>query len=84
VLGLALIKGMMRKGLSYGDGTIMDPRDGTVYRALMQLSLNGTQLEVRGYFGIAMLGRSQIWKRLPDNAMDPVPAPPRALTPARK
>ena len=51
----------MRKGLSYGDGTIMDPRDGTVYRALMQLSPNGTQLEVRGYFGIAMLGRSQIW-----------------------
>jgi len=84
VLGLALIKGMMRKGLSYGDGTIMDPRDGTVYRALMQLSPDGTQLEVRGYFGIAVLGRSQIWKRLPDNAMDPVPAPPRALTPPRK
>lgn len=71
VLGLALIKGMKRKGLTYEDGTIMDPRDGTVYRALMNLSPDGRQLEVRGYLGIAMLGRSQMWKRLPDNAMDP-------------
>ena len=38
----------------------MDPRDGTVYRALMELSPDGKQLEVRGYFGIAMLGRSQM------------------------
>jgi uncharacterized protein (DUF2147 family) len=73
VLGLALIKGMKRSGLKYEDGTILDPRDGTVYRALMQLSPDGKELEVRGYLGIAMLGRSQMWKRLPDNAMDPVP-----------
>lgn len=84
VLGLMLIKGMMRKGLKYENGTIMDPRDGTVYRALMQLSPDGAQLEVRGYLGIAMLGRSQMWKRLPDNAMDPAPAPRRAAPPAKK
>ena len=71
VLGLALIKGMKRKGLAYEDGTIMDPRDGTVYRALMKLSPDGNRLEVRGYLGIAMLGRSQMWNRLPDNATDP-------------
>ena len=75
VLGLALIKGMKRKGLNYEEGTIMDPRDGTVYRALMILSPDNKQLEVRGYLGFALLGRSQMWKRLPDNAMDP----PRAL-----
>ena len=79
VLGLALIKGMKRKGLSYEDGTIMDPRDGTVYRALMNLSPDGKQLEVRGYLGFAMLGRSQNWNRLPDNAMDP----PRAAPPTK-
>jgi uncharacterized protein (DUF2147 family) len=75
VLGLALIKNMKREGLNYQDGTIMDPRDGTVYRALMRLSPDGKKLEVRGYFGLAIAGRSQYWNRLPDNAMDP-PRPP--------
>ncbi len=89
VLGLTLIKGMQRKGLAYENGTIMDPRDGSVYRALMQLSPDGKKLEVRGYLGISFFGRSQIWNRLPDNAMDPAPAArpsaPRASTaPAQK
>jgi uncharacterized protein (DUF2147 family) len=82
VLGLTLIKGMKRKGLKYEDGTILDPRDGTAYRALMQLSPDGRQLEVRGYFGIALLGRSQTWNRLPDNAMDP-PRPAPAKVPKK-
>jgi uncharacterized protein (DUF2147 family) len=69
VLGLALIKGMRRNGDSYENGTIMDPRDGSVYRALMRLSPDGNKLEVRGYLGISLFGRSQTWNRLPDNAL---------------
>jgi len=46
----------------------------------MELSPDGRKLEVRGFLGYALFGRSQMWKRLPDNAMDPpspAPVPPR-------
>jgi uncharacterized protein (DUF2147 family) len=75
VLGLTLIKGMRRSGFGYRDGTIMDPRDGSVYRALMTLSPDGQHLEVRGYLGISLFGRSQTWNRLPDNALGPSSRP---------
>ena len=72
-LGMTLITGMRRNGYSYENGTITDPRDGSRYRALMRLSSDGSKLEVRGYLGISLLGRSQIWNRLPDDALTAQP-----------
>jgi uncharacterized protein (DUF2147 family) len=75
--GLSLIKGMRRKGLAYENGTITDPRDGSVYRALMELTPDGKELKVRGYLGISLFGRTQTWKRLPDNALEPPKSAPK-------
>jgi uncharacterized protein (DUF2147 family) len=72
LLGLVLIKGMKRTGLKYENGTILDPRDGKVYNALMEVSQDGKTLAVRGYLGLEMLGRTQFWKRLPPEAISEV------------
>jgi uncharacterized protein (DUF2147 family) len=82
-LGLTIIKGMERKGLDYEHGSILDPRYGQEWSALMRLSPDGQDLTVRGFLGVAFLGKDQYWKRLPDACSAQLdPAIPARLRPA--
>jgi uncharacterized protein DUF2147 len=68
-LGLEIIRGMKPEGEDkYGGGTILDPRDGKIYKATMKVSPDGQTLIVRGYIGFELLGKNQYWTRLPDSA----------------
>src|SRR5262245_39547161 len=69
MIGLVIVNGMQRKGRSYENGTILDPRDGSIYSAAMELSPDGQKLKVRGFIGFELLGQTQVWRRLPDSAM---------------
>lgn len=66
VQGMAIIEGMRASvsedGLFEG-GSILDPSNGKVYRSYMRLRDDGSKLEVRGYVGVPLFGRSQTWIR---------------------
>lgn len=63
VLGLTILSGLKKDGASYSGGDILDPNNGKTYKSKLTLLDGGNKLEVRGYIGTPLLGRSQTWVR---------------------
>ncbi len=63
VLGIELLKGFVFEDNRWTDGSIYDPKSGKTYSCNLTLKDNN-RLNVRGYIGISLLGRSEVWKRL--------------------
>jgi uncharacterized protein (DUF2147 family) len=53
----------------WSGGTIYEPDSGRTYKCLVEL-IAPDSLKVRGYIGISMLGKSQIWTRYTGTSMD--------------
>jgi uncharacterized protein (DUF2147 family) len=61
IIGLNLVNGFVYKGKNnWGDGTIYDPDNGKTYSCKMKLNDDNT-LKVRGFIGISLIGRTQVW-----------------------
>ncbi len=63
LLGLTILWGLKKDGDQYAGGEILDPKNGKTYRALIKVIQGGKKLEVRGYIGVSLFGRSQTWVR---------------------
>ncbi|PJZ69083.1 hypothetical protein CH373_17575 [Leptospira perolatii] len=63
VLGMVIIKGLGPDGDKWSGGKILDPNDGNWYKCFLKAIENGKKLEVRGYIGFSLLGRTQYWVR---------------------
>ena len=63
VLGMVFMSGLRKNGDEYSGGEILDPDSGKVYRSKLMLVDGGKKINVRGYVGVPMFGRSQTWVR---------------------
>jgi len=63
ILGMVILWGIKQDGDQYTGGEILDAKEGKTYRCKMKLVAGGRKLEVRGYIGVSLFGRSQTWSR---------------------
>lgn len=61
VVGLVIIKDLSADDDVWAGGTIMDPKTGTVYKCKMKAVDGGKKLDVRGFVGFSVIGRTQTW-----------------------
>lgn len=63
--GMTMMWGVTRNGDTWSGGKILDPKSGKVYKVKLKMLDDGQKLDVHGYVGFALLGRSQVWERQP-------------------
>lgn len=63
IIGLTILTGLKKDGKEWTGGEITDPASGKVYKSKAELAEGGSKLQVRGYVGVPMFGRSQTWVR---------------------
>lgn len=63
LIGLVILRDFVHDDGEWTGGRIYDPQNGKDYRCYMKLKDPKT-LNVRGYIGISMLGRTEVWTRV--------------------
>ncbi|WP_342648530.1 DUF2147 domain-containing protein [Mucilaginibacter sp. CSA2-8R] len=62
-LGINILRNFKFSGDNRWDGTIYDPKSKNTYQCYLKMNDDGT-LKVRGYKGISIFGKSQVWTRV--------------------
>ncbi|GAB1463201.1 DUF2147 domain-containing protein [Pedobacter sp.] len=63
ILGLEILKNFVFDDGKWVDGSIYDPKSGKTYSC--KLTLKGDkQLSIRGFIGVSLIGRTEVWKRI--------------------
>jgi len=63
LVGMDILWNLTKVGNTYDNGTIIDPKSGKEYDCKIELD-GKDQLNVRGYMGVSIFGKTQIWKRV--------------------
>ncbi len=62
IVGMEIIRGLRKDGNEFTDGTITDPKTGKTYKCTIKRE--GDKLNVRGYLGFSLIGRTQTWQKV--------------------
>ncbi len=63
LVGMDILWDLKKKGSTWEDGFIVDPKNGKVYDCFIELDGND-KLKVRGYIGVSLFGRTQTWYKV--------------------
>lgn len=64
VIGMTIMSGLKKTSSTLWEGgEILDPNNGSIYKVKLNLDADAKVLNVRGYVGVPMIGRSQTWIR---------------------
>jgi len=91
ILGLPVLEGLvLGDNGRWEGGTVYDPEIGRTYSCKLRVTEKGT-LDIRGYWGISLFGRTEVWTRAGPNVPPPGPAdrpqpdrPTAPISPAAK
>jgi len=63
ILGLEILKNFVFDDGKWSDGTIYDPKSGKTYSCKLSLK-DSNQLSIRGFVGVSLIGRTEVFKRV--------------------
>lgn len=63
IIGMVILRDLKKDGNEWTGGTILDPANGKTYKCKLAIEDGGKKLKLRGYIGLALIGRTQYWVR---------------------
>ncbi len=63
IVGMRVMWGFRQNGSDWEGGRVFDPEGKKTYRGKVRVVDNGRKLELRGFVGIPLFGRTQTWVR---------------------
>lgn len=68
IIGMQILNGLKKDSdAKWTGGEILDPNNGKTYSCKLILIEDGKRLNVRGFIGFSLLGRTQTWEREASN-----------------
>jgi uncharacterized protein (DUF2147 family) len=63
LIGLVILQNFKYTGSHWDSGTVYDPHSGKTYDCIIKVKDNNQKLDIRGFIGSAMFGRTSTWTR---------------------